>query len=81
MALTIKQRDNLGLSTVRLTSLISDHEADFGQAYATTSGPTAQVRADATSARVSVARAQTLPASAMATRQSRQVMGGLRRPQ
>jgi hypothetical protein len=70
MTLTIKQRDNLGLDTVRLTSLISEHEADFGQAYATTSDPPAPVRADTTSARVSAARAQTPPASAMATLQS-----------
>lgn len=62
MTLMIEQRNDLDASAVPLTSLISDHQADIGEACAAAPVGPAPVRAGAHVTRIAVARAQTPPA-------------------
>jgi hypothetical protein len=67
MALIIEQRNGLDVSTARLISLISDHQADFGAASATTGARSALVRAGVNVTRVAAAHAKSSPISVSAT--------------
>jgi hypothetical protein len=70
MTLIVKQRDDFSLTTAGVTGLISEHEVDFGQAYAATPGRPVPIRADTNPAQIGVACPETSSAFCAATPQA-----------